>query len=225
MVKPLTSTLINIGDITNVREYSGLQKITNLNTSSIKTKAKDGTILVAIDAGHGGTDPGAVYNDLKEKDLNLRISKSIINQLASIKTNLRCLETRPNDTFVEISDRVKKSIQNNADLFVSIHCNSSETPGEGGIEVLFRSYKNSQVSSGSRNLANKILDSLVNSSGRKNRGVIDRQDLGVLKQNIPAVIVECGFINNQEEASWIKNNENKIAQYIIAGITRFIYNG
>ncbi len=92
---------------------------------------------IAIDAGHGGTDNGATRAGVREAAVVLGISQQlekILNQDAQYKAFL----TRPDNSHLELHQRVKKAKHNNAQLFVSIHANSSPDPHTQGMEIYFR---------------------------------------------------------------------------------------
>lgn len=81
--------------------------------------------VVMIDAGHGGKDPGALGVKSKEKDINLAVAKLLGNELKSRYKNIKVTYTRSTDVFIKIKDRMGKAKDVNADLFISIHCNSA----------------------------------------------------------------------------------------------------
>ena len=94
---------------------------------------------IVVDPGHGGKDPGAIRSRTREKDLNLAVSKELFKLLK--KGGFEVKITRDNDTFIPLSDRSKISNTFKADLFVSVHTNSSKNRNANGFEVYFRSEK------------------------------------------------------------------------------------
>ncbi|MDO9508286.1 MAG: N-acetylmuramoyl-L-alanine amidase [Thermovirgaceae bacterium] len=81
-----------------------------------------GQKTVVIDAGHGGKDPGAVANGLREKDINLRVAMLMSDLLR--KKGLRVVLTRSTDVYLKLSDRTNIAVREDADVFVSLHCNA-----------------------------------------------------------------------------------------------------
>jgi N-acetylmuramoyl-L-alanine amidase len=102
--------------------------------------------VVAIDPGHGGKDPGAVSQDgcLKEKDLTLEIAKRLKTTLESRNPPLRVVFTRSDDIHLSLEDRVALANSADADLFISIHCNSAEDSSSKGIETYYLNKANSR---------------------------------------------------------------------------------
>ncbi len=94
---------------------------------------------IVVDPGHGGKDPGALRSRVREKDLNLAVGKELYKLLK--KGNFEVKITRDNDTFIPLSERSKLSNNFKADLFVSVHTNSSKNRNANGFEVYFRSEK------------------------------------------------------------------------------------
>ena len=94
---------------------------------------------IMVDPGHGGKDPGALRSRVREKDLNLAVAKELYKLLK--KGNFEVKITREDDTFIPLSERSKKSNNFKADLFVSVHTNSSKNRNANGFEVYFRSEK------------------------------------------------------------------------------------
>ncbi|MGC9490712.1 MAG: N-acetylmuramoyl-L-alanine amidase family protein [Thermovirgaceae bacterium] len=82
----------------------------------------DGKYVVVIDPGHGGKDPGAVANGLLEKDINLKVGRYLADALKS--RGIQPVFTRSTDVYLKLSDRTNIAMKNNADLFVSLHCNA-----------------------------------------------------------------------------------------------------
>ncbi|NQT20027.1 MAG: N-acetylmuramoyl-L-alanine amidase [Planctomycetes bacterium] len=92
-------------------------------------------LLVVLDAGHGGNDPGAVVNGLQEKDINLEVTMQLKAILESKKFQVKL--TRSDDTFISLEGRSAIANRLNADLFISIHANSEPTGTVAGIETFY----------------------------------------------------------------------------------------
>ena len=91
-------------------------------------------IIIAVDAGHGGYDPGAIGRRSKEKDLNLAISKELARRIDA-EPGMQALLIRSSDVFVELRDRIAKARKNNADLFISIHADAFHDSRVNGASV------------------------------------------------------------------------------------------
>ncbi len=96
-------------------------------------------VLVVIDPGHGGKDPGAVSQDgrLKEKDLTLEIAKRLKTALENKNPKLRVVLTRSNDRYLSLKERAVLANSANADIFISIHCNAAADSSSKGIETYY----------------------------------------------------------------------------------------
>jgi N-acetylmuramoyl-L-alanine amidase len=101
-----------------------------------------GPIIVMIDPGHGGVDPGAVKNKIYEKDIVLAIGKKLRDELNKVP-GIKAYMTRDRDIFVRLSDRVKKAQQKGADLFISLHADSHKSTRVNGGSVYVLSEKSS----------------------------------------------------------------------------------
>jgi N-acetylmuramoyl-L-alanine amidase len=116
--------------------------------------AMDKLIVIALDPGHGGEDPGAVGpSGLKEKDVVLAVGKKLRDRLQT-NPNIRVLMTRDADFFVPLQDRVRKARRVQADLFVSIHADAFFTPQARGASVFVLS-DGAATSAAARWMANK----------------------------------------------------------------------
>ena len=171
-------------------------------------------MLVVIDPGHGGSDPGAVYNGRQEKDDVLKLGKAVGNLLEAKGVDV--VYTRDGDIYETPFKKAQDGNNVGADYFVSIHRNSSEYPNQySGAEVLVYS------DSGERaELADNILEGMEK-AGLKNLGVKERKDLVVLRRTqMPAVLVEAGFINNDTDNATFDRNFDELAQGIADGILK-----
>lgn len=90
--------------------------------------------VIVIDPGHGGHDPGAIANGLKEKDINLKVALSLKSYLEK-DPRFKVYLTRSDDTFIPLYDRTLVALERKADLFISIHTNASENPNLSGTYV------------------------------------------------------------------------------------------
>lgn len=173
------------------------------------------SIRVCIDAGHGGTDPGAVNGALHEADAALEIAKKVGSLLEARGASVKY--TRTADNAVSLADRCKISNAFGADAFISIHLNSAENKNAAGIET----WRYTSVGARTKALAENVHTELIGVTGAKNRGVKTTSSLYVLKNTTAsAVLVECGFICNSAESKklFTENYQNKIAQAIVNGV-------
>jgi N-acetylmuramoyl-L-alanine amidase len=172
-------------------------------------------VRIFIDPGHGGNDPGAVGNGLKEKDLTLKIAKKIKSKLTNYE-NVQVKLSRENDTYLTLSERAKMANDWGADIFISIHINAG-----GGIG--FESYiYNGSVSSSTIAYQNIIHEEIVKATGWNDRGK-KRENYAVLRETkMPAILTENGFIDNTTDANKLKNDSflDKIAQGHVNGIVK-----
>ena len=149
---------------------------------------------IAIDAGHGGRDPGAVNGIYKEADIALQIALRLGSLLE--KNGNEVVYTRKDDTFIELYDRCKIANTTGCDCFVSIHLNSADNKQAHGTETLVYGAS----SEGACKLAEIVNRNIVSSTKFRDRGVKYRPELCVLRRTImPAILVETGFISNDEE--------------------------
>lgn len=155
--------------------------------------------LVVIDAGHGGSDPGAVYAGLNEKDLNLKIALEL-NDILKDK-GVKTYMTRDDDTFVPLKTRAEIANNLNAALFLSIH-NNAYNSSEHGTETLY--YPGAAGSA----FARVVQDTLVSKLGTHDRGIVQRPNLVVLNSTkMPAVIAEVAFLTNNDDRAKLMDDD------------------
>lgn len=178
--------------------------------------------VVAIDAGHGGKDPGAIGHGLQEKEINLAISLKTQELLQ--QHGIEVVMTRIDDTFLELSERVNVAVQNNADTFVSIHTNANEKSSANGTETFFSTASLTPRAFHSQQLATFIQERLYQALETSNRGVNGEKGFHVIKKNpLPAVLVELAFISNSSDATKLGSEDyrNKAAEAIALGIVDY----
>lgn len=167
---------------------------------------------VVIDAGHGGADFGATYLGRMEKDDVLRLALAVGNILSNNGVNV--IYTRTGDVYETPAQKAAEANASGADYFVSIHRNASPYPNQyTGVETLV--YNRSGAAERMAENINRQLE-LV---GFVNQGVNERPNLAVLRRtNMPAVLVEAGFINTDRDNVLFDSRFQEIAQAIADGI-------
>lgn len=168
--------------------------------------------IVVIDAGHGGADPGAKFEGRQEKDDNLNLALAVGSILSRNGVDVRY--TRTDDTFQTPLEKANMANEAEADYFVSLHRNAMPIPGSAS-GVLSLVFENIGVPA---LLAGNINEELAK-TGFDNLGIIERPGLVVLrKTEMPAVLAEVGFIDNEADNQLFDQNFNAIAQAIADGI-------
>lgn len=167
---------------------------------------------VVLDAGHGGVNPGATYNGRQEKDDALRLTLAVGELLENAGINV--VYTRTTDVYDSPARKAEIANQSGADYFVSIHRNSSVYPNQyTGIESLVYSLYGPAA-----RMAENINENLQ-AIGFVNHGVSERPNLVVLNRTeMPAVLVEAAFINNDSDNVLFDSRFYEIAQAIADGI-------
>ena len=161
--------------------------------------------LIAIDAGHGGANPGAVYNGRQEKDDVLALALAVGNILE--QNGVQVYYTRTSDVYESPYQKAMEGNAVNADYFVSLHRNSSPYPNQyTGVETLVYN-RYGEAARLAYNINSRLVD-----IGFENQGVNERQNLVVLNRtNMPAVLVEVGFINTDADNQLFDERFSEIA--------------
>jgi N-acetylmuramoyl-L-alanine amidase len=198
------------------------------------TEEEPKQLVIVIDPGHGGRDPGKVgVNDILEKDINLSIAyklKSLLEQ-----NDFKVIMTREEDTGLysetdsnkknaDLKNRVDMIHSNNADLAISIHQNSFGEEYVKGAQVFYhtQSDKGKQMA---EIIQEQLKTTIKDGNHRKAKSNSDYYMLR--KTQCPFVIVECGYLSNNTEATLLKEEsyQEKMAWGIHLGIIRFINDG
>ncbi|HEX3031476.1 MAG TPA: N-acetylmuramoyl-L-alanine amidase [Bacillota bacterium] len=195
------------------------KKVLTLTGKQVSQTAK----IIAIDAGHGGIDPGAVGpSKLQEKEVVLAISNKLATRLE--QAGYKVVLTRPDDVKIALTERSVIAAQNNADIFVSIHANASETSYAKGTSTYYYApstverLKAQQAERAS--LARKVQDRLVAALGRKDLGILQANFAVLRETTMPSILVETAYISNPEEEIMLgQDNVQEIAaEAIFRGI-------
>jgi N-acetylmuramoyl-L-alanine amidase len=173
-------------------------------------------ITIAIDPGHGGSDPGAVYNGRQEKDDNLALALAVGSILTQDGYNV--VYTRTTDVYNSPTEKAQIANNSGADYFVSFHRNSSPYANTySGIETLV--YNDSGIKAEMARAVNEEVAKV----GYTNLGVKERPNLTVLKRTkMPALLIEAGFINTDADNQFFDENFDELAKAIARGIERTI---
>lgn len=187
---------------------------------SVMTKSNsnlplEGVSLV-LDAGHGGSDPGAQRGEAREKEMTL----GIINQLKKrLEANGAFITmTRSDDTFVSLEDRVKITNLVMPKAFVSVHINALESTNDiKGVETYFQTEQ-------SKPLAEAIHNSLYTSLGVPNRGIRKARFYVINHTTVPAILAEVGYISNKDEREKLISSDyqGKIADALAQGVILYV---
>lgn len=180
-------------------------------------------IKVYIDQGHNpyGFNTGAEGNGFYEQDITYEIGRRLYNLFAA-NSNFTARLSRPTPETVlgtsnssSVVARVNDANSWGADIFLSLHTNASTNPAANGSEALI--YSRAAVVA--YNLATDILEQMTLVTGLRNRGIVERPGLYVLRRTkMPAVLVEMGFITNPSDAELMAYSPQLFAQGIYRGV-------
>ncbi|MBF1720174.1 MAG: N-acetylmuramoyl-L-alanine amidase [Streptococcus sp.] len=192
--------------------------------------------VVFLDPGHGGRDPGAVYNGLREKDLNMSIYRKLRSELE--KLGYTVLTSRDSDVYVDyVTERSEMVNKTDADVFISIHFNATGVPGanRSGVETYIYepdddikprinkvAHDNPVRLSESKRLAENIHNSVVSVAGANDRGV-HGSNYAVLRETVkPAVLIELGYMDSPEYKKISDDKyQNKLVEGLVKGLLNF----
>lgn len=184
-------------------------------------------VIITVDPGHGGRDPGTSYYNLKEKDINLEISKELEKELS--KKGAIVYMVRKSDIDLssiydsrkkrgDLYRRIKYIEKNKSDLYLSIHLNWYKNESYRGAEVLYNNInKNNKI------LAESIMNEFKSTIGTNRR--IKTTDLYLYKNTrTPGVLIECGFLSNYKDRELVtkKEGQEQIAKTITNGVINYL---
>lgn len=200
--------IINSQKETKSDDKSDSEVIVKPKRTPIKNK-------VVIDPGHGGTDYGAIRDGINEKDITLDLSKKVAEILKSQKYKVSM--TRNDDTYIGLQERCDFTESENPEIFVSIHVNSAVATEPNGIETHYYHEE-------SKELAEFIQKNMVKNVNSKDRGILKSKFYVINHTDVPAVLVETGFLSNPAERAEIITDKRKqaTAKAIADGITEYL---
>ena len=197
--------------------------ILNKNLGKIVSSEKVETVerVVVLDPGHGGGDPGKIgINGVAEKEINLQIAEKV--KVLLEEKDVTVIMTREKDEMLEgeksedMKRRVEIINQTGPDLAVSIHQNSFSDSGVSGAQVFY--YSGSEEG---KRFAEIIQSHLLEFDADNHRQAKANDNYYLLtRTKVPAVIVECGFLSNEEEAGKLSDDkhQDEISKVIVHGI-------
>lgn len=167
---------------------------------------------IMLDAGHGGSDPGAVFEGRQEKDDALKLAMAVGDILKANGVNV--LYTRTSDIYQTPFEKARIANESGSDYFISFHRNSSPQANQyNGVEVLVYNKEGIKYE-----MAKNILGAL-GEVGFREIGVKERPGLVVLRRTkMPAILVEAGFINSQQDNELFDEKFSEIARGIAEAI-------
>jgi N-acetylmuramoyl-L-alanine amidase len=197
-----------------MKQKSGYQLTETKVSKQWTISLVDKQFTVVIDAGHGGSDPGASsLSSRKEKDFTLPVANKVYKLLQQ-ETSIRTLMTRTDDTYPTLDERVELANGQNADLFVSIHGNSfKEKPTVSGTETYYNR-------ADSLSFANTMHKWILEATAFPDRSV-RQADLKVTRETtMPAILLEIGYLSNagDEARMYSDSFQDKLAVAIVNGI-------
>lgn len=183
--------------------------------------------LIVIDPGHGGADPGTIHQDIYEKDINLKISLYLEEELAKLGASSLLLRDGDYDLSngvnkhrkkTDFDNRIKIINASKADIYLSIHLNYLTNTAYYGAQV-FYDKDNKNIAQNIQTYLNENLDTdrLIKE--------IPSTTYMYKKLNIPGVLIECGFLSNKKEREMLitQKYQKQIAQVIAHSLIDYFY--
>ena len=198
--------------------------------SIINTKANELPLInkiIYLDPGHGGVDPGSIYKDIYEKDINLQICLKLQKNLEEMGATVYLTRyddydlSTPNTRTRKKSDlnnRVRLMNDSNADMYISIHLNATNSKKWMGAQTFY-----DDVNPENKKIAQIMQEELKNNLNT-NREIDEISNMLLnRKVTIPGVLIEVGFLSNDNERYLLKKDDyqEKISQTIVKGILKY----
>lgn len=182
--------------------------------------------VVVIDAGHGGRAPGATKQGVDEKNIDLQIVLQLKEIFDASDENIGVYYTRTDDSNPTFEQRVQLANKAEADLFISIHNNSTRSgrmSSISGTQVMY-----AESSEASKKFAQICLEEVTEALGSKDKGIVEGESIYIIRNSeVPAALIEVGFMTNQEELNLLRTEEYQraAAEGIYAAIRRAFEEG
>lgn len=181
---------------------------------------------IYIDPGHGGRDPGAIYKDIKESDINLQISKYLKEELEN--NGAQVYLTRIGDYDLsennarnhkknDLTARARLINESNCDMYISIHLNSDPSPTWNGIQIFYTD----------NNENNKKIAETIKEQLKIKRKTKELKNMYLFEKiSQPGILIEAGFISNPNDRYKLKQSEyqQELSKNITEGIIKYFKN-
>lgn len=181
---------------------------------------------IYIDPGHGGRDPGAIYKDIKESDINLQISKYLKEELEN--NGAQVYLTRIGDYDLsennarnhkknDLTARARLINESNCDMYISIHLNSDPSPTWNGIQIFYTD----------NNENNKKIAETIKEQLKLKRKTKELKNMYLFEKiSQPGILIEAGFISNPNDRYKLKQSEyqQELSKNITEGIIKYFKN-
>lgn len=182
--------------------------------------------VVVIDAGHGGRAPGATKQGINEKDIDLAIVLQLQKIFEESDENIGVYYTRTDDSNPTFDQRVRLANKSNADLFISVHNNSTKSgrmSGTKGTQVMY-----DETSEAGKQFAQICLEEVTSEIGSVNKGLVKGDEIYIIRTSeVPVALIEVGFMTNREELALLNSEEyqRQTAQGIYNAVIRAFEEG
>ena len=180
--------------------------------------------VVILDPGHGGNDPGTTgVNKAQEKELVLDVSQRVRDRLED-RGYGRIVMTRDSDKTLVLQNRPVFANGEGGDIFISVHANSAGAASASGIETYVpRTPATVWKKEDGRRLAKLVQEELIKETGAINRGVKEANHVVTRNTDMPAILIELGFMSNPAEAGRMASDSyrDKLADAIVRAIERY----
>lgn len=165
--------------------------------------------IVVLDAGHGGKDPGAGAENYRVAEADIALKLLLyLKELLETNTDIKVFCTRTEDVYPTLQERADLALGMEADLFISWHCNASESTKRSGTEIIYNAQQGKEKAFNSKAFAQLCLDKLTSVLGTKSRGLSDRQDLHIVRRaTMPVVLIETAYLSNAKDLALLKDDE------------------
>lgn len=176
-----------------------------------------GPLVVALDAGHGGSDPGAIgAAGVQEKDVALAVAQDLRALL--VRRHIDVVMVRDADVFVPLEDRAQIAARGGATLFVSIHANAAVDANANGTETFYWTPQSAPLAAAVVDEVSRAVNLVPRGAGQAPFKVLLDTD------RIPAILVETAFVTNPREENMLRDPwmQQKFAQGILQGLVRYL---
>ncbi len=183
--------------------------------------------VVVVDAGHGGNVPGASKMGVNEKDINLDFVLELKKLFDSTDKNIGVYYTRTTDCNPAFDARVGLANDSDADVFLSIHNNSTASGRMSSINGTEVMYKGGDNSGESKKFATMCLDNLLEAVGSKSKGTVVGDEVYIIRMSkSPVALVEVGFMTNARELELLQDKEyqQNTAKALYDAVIDYLYN-